>query len=61
MEIEEMKICPLKRFSESCATEQAFASLLVDEDSIREAYMCDGGRCAWFDAERGCCGVIAVK
>lgn len=59
--MEDLKLCPLKQLSESRSAERALAFLSGDEDEIREAYMCDRDRCAWFDAERGCCGVIAVK
>lgn len=53
----EQKLCPLKY---DCLGERAVLNLETGKIEIKEG-LCDGHRCAWWDAERSCCGVVVGR
>lgn len=67
-EMTEPKRCPLKRSlaEKVCLLQQigiTMEAILVADlsDTLKSELtsLCDGPRCAWWDAERICCGVVA--
>lgn len=56
----EPKLCPLKSTTEESVREQ-LTLMLAGEDEVGLIGKCDGPRCAWWDAERNCCGVVTGR
>lgn len=60
-EMTEPKLCPLKGITGQSANEQIWEFALGDKNALDRINTCDGPRCAWWSAERSCCGVVAGR
>lgn len=60
----EQKLCPIKSMNAESVREQLILEICgkdVGMDEVGLIGRCDGPLCAWWDAERNCCGVVARR
>lgn len=55
----EEKLCPIKSMTAESVREQ-LALKCLGENEVGSIGKCDGPLCAWWSAERSCCGVVAA-